>query len=223
MNLRQFCIVDTETTGVGPTDVPVEVAVLRLSDGALFQTLINPQRPIPLSARAVHHIRDEDVAAASTLADVGAQLTTFTAGHVLVAHNASFDARMLPMLAERTWLCTLRLARHLLPDIGHGNELLFEYFECERDGNVAHRAAADVRMTAAVLPHLLALAGARWGETSADELIAKANAPLVVKRMPFGKYRDQLIEEIPASYIQWVLKSVEDLDPDLRYTLQLAA
>ena len=38
--------------------------------------------------------------------------------------------------------------------------------------------------------------------------------------MPFGKYRGEDLGEIPAWYIQWLLREVPDLDPDLRENLE---
>ena len=35
-------------------------------------------------------------------------------------------------------------------------------------------------------------------------------------RMPFGKYRDQDLDDIPDSYLLWVLNNVESLNPFLR-------
>jgi hypothetical protein len=31
-------------------------------------------------------------------------------------------------------------------------------------------------------------------------------------RMPFGKHRDQLIEDVPTSYLHWLLREVHDLE-----------
>ena len=32
-------------------------------------------------------------------------------------------------------------------------------------------------------------------------------------RMPFGKYRDRRIVDIPHDYLKWVIETVENLDP----------
>lgn len=39
-------------------------------------------------------------------------------------------------------------------------------------------------------------------------------------RMPFGKYRDEWLEDIPTDYIQWVLAHCENLRPNLRNALE---
>lgn len=39
-------------------------------------------------------------------------------------------------------------------------------------------------------------------------------------RMPFGKYKGQLMENIPVDYFEWCLAKLEDLSPSLRDEMQ---
>lgn len=220
--LKDFCVIDTETTGVGDADTPVEVAAIRLSDGAQFESFVNPGRPIPVEARAVHHIRDDDVADAPTLDTLAPALIEFVGEGVLVAHNARFDRRMLPFLSGRPWLCTMRLARHLIDDaFSYSNAALFELL-CPDGASMAtnaHRAADDARITAAILPALLELAATRWGRMDAAALVDRVNEPYLVRRMPFGKHRGQPLEQLPKSYVRWLLRDCANLEEDLRASL----
>lgn len=102
--LRELtCVVfDTETTGLLPSsgDEIVQIAALRLLGGKRipgeeFETLVNPERPIPSSATEVHHVTNEMVADAPTIAKVGKQFHKFAHDAVLVAHNAPFDLEFL--------------------------------------------------------------------------------------------------------------------------------
>lgn len=43
---------------------------------------------------------------------------------------------------------------------------------------------------------------------------------MTIRYMPFGKYRDQLIEAVPKSYLQWLLANATNLAPDLRAAMQ---
>ncbi|PRY22630.1 DNA polymerase-3 subunit epsilon [Aliiruegeria haliotis] len=102
--LRELtCVVfDTETTGLLPSsgDEIVQIAALRLLGGKripgeTFESLVNPQRPIPASATEVHHVTNEMVANAPTIDVVGRRFHGFAQGAVLVAHNAPFDMEFL--------------------------------------------------------------------------------------------------------------------------------
>ncbi|MCF3974565.1 3'-5' exonuclease [Paracoccus salsus] len=101
------CVVfDTETTGLEPTDRIVQIAGVRIARGKLtgerFETLVNPGRPIPPGATAIHHVTDEMVADAP---DMTAALTAFhhfAEDSVLIAHNAPFDMGLLRAAAAET-------------------------------------------------------------------------------------------------------------------------
>lgn len=89
----KFAVVDCETTGVDEDDTVVEIAVVRLDDGAEFSSLINPGRPIPPVASFVHHLTEADVAGAPHMADLEEELRQFIGGRTLAANNAAFDSR----------------------------------------------------------------------------------------------------------------------------------
>lgn len=156
----RYAIVDVETTGFSPReDRVVEVACVVVDAGfrevASFSSLVDPGRPIPAHATAVHGIRDRDVAASPTLAALRPRLRALTAGAIVVAHNASFDRRFLPCLEDREWLCTLHLARRAFPHApAYKNQVLRAYLGIDDPrlrGRAAHRAFADVIVTAGVL------------------------------------------------------------------------
>src|SRR5690606_31489249 len=90
-------VVDTETTGVYPSDRIVEIAMVTLSlDGELldvWDTLVHPQRDV--GASYVHGITPSMVANAPTFADVAGDVGVRLAGACVAAHNLPFDSRML--------------------------------------------------------------------------------------------------------------------------------
>ncbi len=69
---------DTETTGIQPAnDRVIEIAAYDPLDGRQFVQLVNPGRPIPAEATAIHHITNEMVAEAPSFAEVADQFTAF--------------------------------------------------------------------------------------------------------------------------------------------------
>jgi DNA polymerase III subunit epsilon len=124
-----FVVLDLETTGGGPAPEGItEIGAVRVERGRLtatFATLVNPRRPIPSFVQHLTGITDDMVATAPVLAEALPRFLAFAGDAVLVAHNAAFDLGHLnaahAALAGRPLdvavLCTLRLARRLLPDL----------------------------------------------------------------------------------------------------------
>ncbi len=114
-----YVVVDVETSGFEPEEGAevIEVAAVRFQAGEpldKFASLVRPNRPIPPSASAVHFLTTKMVLGAPPAAAVMAALDDFVkADEIVVAHNARFDRKFLPVLQPRTWCCSYRFARHL--------------------------------------------------------------------------------------------------------------
>ncbi|HTR79416.1 MAG TPA: 3'-5' exonuclease [Gemmatimonadaceae bacterium] len=164
---ESFVVVDVETTGTSALrgDRVTEVAVVLVRKGkptVVFDTLVNPERPIPARIAALTHITSEMVRDAPRFAEIAPQLSGALEGHVFVAHNAAFDWRFLstemqratgrPLLGRR--LCTVRMARMFVPALRRRSlDVVAGYFGIP---NVArHRAGGDALATAHVLVRLL--------------------------------------------------------------------
>jgi DNA polymerase III subunit epsilon len=141
----------------------------------VFESLVQPGISIPARIAMLTGITDELVRQAPVFDAVADALLAALAGRVFVAHNARFDWAFLSAEVRRsralgltgTQLCTVRLARRLLPDLpSRSLDSLSEYFALENPAR--HRAAGDALVTAQLLERLLRLARERGARTLSD-------------------------------------------------------
>ncbi len=162
-------VLDTETTGLDPRDGHrlVEFAGIELRDrvatGRVLHFHVNPGRPMPAEAEAVHGLTDEFLAAMPPFADRADALIDFLGDAVLVAHNAAFDLRFLNMELERLGretidaarvVDTLELARQRFPGGKHTLDALCLRFGIDRSVRVRHGALIDAELLADVYVEL---------------------------------------------------------------------
>ena len=164
---RSYVVVDVETTGGRPDngDRITEIAAVVVRDGQVaetFETLVNPQRSIPPWITHLTNISWEMVRDKPTFPDICDQLLSVMEGRVFVAHNATFDWKFVSAEVERATgrriegprLCTVRLARKLLPQLPRRS---LDHVTAHYGIDIAarHRAAGDAVATAHVLLRLL--------------------------------------------------------------------
>jgi len=205
-----FATIDFETTGLFPSkhDRAIEVAVVHSDpDGTItgrWETLINPGRD--LGPQRIHAIRAADVRSAPTFADIAAELVELLSGRVVVAHNASFDQRFLLAELDRIayWapqfdpLCTMRLARDILP--GAGRSLADCCAAFDIDLADAHRASADAFATAQLLEAYIA-STSDWGGWAYALAEAQPWAPHEAPRLAWFS-RDEVSTDEPADFLE---------------------
>ncbi len=172
-----FAVVDVETTGLRARagDRVTEIAVVHVDGGRVelaLASLVNPEVPIPAYITALTGISDELVRDAPPFALVADELLAALHGRVFVAHNAAFDWRFVSAELERAGafvprverLCTVRMARALVPELERRNlDSVRQFFGIETDHR--HRAGGDALVTAAVLRRLLGRAAESGIET----------------------------------------------------------
>jgi DNA polymerase-3 subunit epsilon len=102
-----FTTLDTETTGLDPSDGHrvIEVALLRYDmTGRLLEQFVerfDPQRAIDPKAQAVHKISYADLAGKPLFGSMAAEMkAVMERGDFIIAHNLPFDAKF--MAAEFT-------------------------------------------------------------------------------------------------------------------------
>ena len=162
-----YTVVDVETTGTSPErgHRVTEIAAVRVENGEIrdvFQTLVNPERPIPPFITALTSISWEMVKDAPRFREVCDELLTRMEGTIFVAHNASFDWKFITAEVERATsrrldgrrLCTVRLARAMLPQLRRKSlDWVANHYGVQIEGR--HRAGGDALATAHCLIRML--------------------------------------------------------------------
>lgn len=165
-----FAVVDVETTGVRSRrdDRITEIAVVLVCGDRrelVFDSLVNPGRPIPGFVTSITGITDQMVRAAPRFEEVCERVLNVLSGRVFVAHNMRFDWSFVSSELRRSRdvrldgprLCTVRLARRLVPMAQSCSlDALSYLFGFENPAR--HRAAGDALVTAQLLNRLLGLA-----------------------------------------------------------------
>ncbi|EXU76158.1 exodeoxyribonuclease X [Erwinia mallotivora] len=213
-------VIDTETCGlqggiveVASVDVINNTIVNPMSD------LICPDRPISRQAMAIHRITESMVAGKPTIEQA---IHRYHGSNYYVAHNASFDRRMLPEM-QGEWICTMTLARGLWPGRKYGNQALRESLQLEVEtppGLHAHRALYDCYVTASLLIRIMTFSG--W---DAGEMVRRMQVRGSAVTFPFGKYRGSKVDEVvkrDPGYLKWMLKNIPDLNASLRSAIERA-
>ena len=169
----EYLAVDTETNGRGGDDCELtEVGTALVGAGEVHDTwesLVRVERPLSRGIERFTGITQGMVDGAPAPADVLPELGRLMRGRILVAHNASFDRRVLRQAFERCdleWpdppvICTVALARRCAPLVRRrGLASLADALGIEVE--VAHRALPDAltcaRVLCALFPKLCMLA-----------------------------------------------------------------
>jgi DNA polymerase-3 subunit epsilon len=191
MNLSRlsYAVVDVETTGGSPAygHRITEIAVVVVTDGRvtdIFERLVNPDRIIPPFITHLTGIDGSMVSAAPRFEEIVPDLVMALAGNIFVAHNAQFDWGFVSAELERAVgkrptalrLCTVRLARALLPQlprktldhVAHHYGVLDVPSRYPLKRRTRHSAAGDAIITAHCLLRMIDDAADRGFTTWAD-------------------------------------------------------
>lgn len=200
-------VADTETTGFPPDAEMVEVG---WTDLRLYPSgweieddqraaFVNPGRPIPAEASAIHGITDDMVVDGISPDEARRMITAGPA--ILVAHNVDFDSKFLRG-HNLPWICTLRCARELWPGMrNHKNETIREELGIvvpTKHG--AHRAGYDSAVTARILLELL-------NHMTVEQMVEISKPTREPLRMPFGRHAGKRFSDIDPGYLGWILGS----------------
>ncbi len=153
------CVVfDLETTGLEPTAAEIiEIGAFKVKGKELqsvFSNLVHPEKPISAEITRITGIDNEMVKDAPYAETVLNKFIEFIGSDLLIAHNADFDIpflkhhlkKYLNVEIENQVACTLKLSRHLLPNLyNHKLHTVGEHFNLPIKNR--HRAIGDVEIT----------------------------------------------------------------------------
>lgn len=122
-----YCILDIETTGGQYNEEGItEIAIYKYDGHEVidqFISLVNPEKPIQPFVVKLTGINNAMLRSAPKFYEVAKRIIEITEGCIIVAHNASFDYRILSTEFRRLGytfkkptLCTVELAKKLIPE-----------------------------------------------------------------------------------------------------------
>jgi DNA polymerase-3 subunit epsilon len=238
LNLKNpIVFFDLETTGIDiATDRIVEISYLKVKPNGEEVTKtrkINPERPIPPQATAIHGISDEDVKDCPTFKQIAKSLAADIEGCDLAGFNSNrFD---IPLLAEEFLRAGVEIDLNKrkfidVQTIFHKKEqrtLSAAYkFYCGKELTDAHTAEADTKATYEVLMSQLDMYDDLENDVNflskyssfnrnvdfAGRFIYDDNNQEVIN---FGKYKGRKVAEvlmIDPGYYGWIMDGNFTLD-----------
>ena len=202
-------VFDTETTGIMPGDGHriVEIGAVemvnRVATGRTFHTYIDPERPMPKDAQAVHGLSSSFLTGQPVFEMVVNDFLAFIEDSPLVAHNAAFDMEFLNWELKRARLAliphsraidTLEISRKINPGAKHTLDALCSRYGIDLSGRTKHGALVDAELLARVY---VELTGGR--QIGFDLAADAAEEQLPVERVNFGiRHHVALPEELEA-------------------------
>lgn len=241
--MAKYIILDTETTGAGENDRIIQLGYMVLGNGDIEvqNEFCSTEIPISFGAMEVHHITPDMIADKPACSETTAYkrlLELNTEDNYIIIHNAPFDIGMLEkegFSLNMKLIDTLRCAKHVYDDEEAHRLQYFRYkmglykeeeAEAKKLGIEvkAHDAIGDVLTLKLFLSELKKSVQEKFiGENPVEKMVSLTKEPIFIKTFRFGKYKGRDLADVAledAGYLRWMLKSMDPLDPDLRYSIE---
>lgn len=224
LSKETFICFDCETTGLEPREARlIEIGVCKFTFDEIlerYETLIDPETPIPPLTTEIHHITDEMVEGKPKAREVLRDVLKMIGSHILVGHGIQLDVAFVSeeckracipcTLHENPFFDTLRMARLYGKSPINSLEKLREHFNIPEEG--AHRAMSDAIVNIEVFKKL------STGFKTVQDLQKRLERPILLKAMPLGKHKGRPFPDIPVEYLRWA--ATKDFDQDLLFSLR---
>ena len=142
----------------------------------------------------------------------------------VVAHNYFYDMKVLQrhgIELPKKSICTWRIAKKIFQSMPEIQETNLPYLRFALNLDVplellCHRAGNDSYITAKLLEFFVGMMEEMGiidqTKPYGPQIEKYSNSPIIYERMPFGKYKNELMTSIPASYWQWSMKNTQWFD-----------
>lgn len=216
---KQVIIYDLETTGLNYTkDKIIEMYFYNVSQQTCLHLLVNPGVVVPPETVKVHGLTNMDLKNKPKFKDVMDDIEDFVGENpYLISHNnIAFDKKFL--LSEilrsgfekpKNWkfIDTLHLARIAYPELSnYKQDTLREKLNISNKGN--HRANKDVLDLVTIYEKIITTLETQLQKKLTIRDIYKMSKHFTYKKMPFGKYKNQKLEDVPQDYVVWLQQNV---------------
>jgi len=240
--MTKYIILDTETTGTAEEDRVIQLGymVLDAKEIEVHNEFCSADVPINFAAMEVHGITPEMIEGKPKCTEMPAYkrlLELNTPENYMIIHNAPFDLKMLEKEGFEVTMKvidTLRVAKHIFEDEEAHRLQYFRYkMELYKEEEAeakklgievkAHDAIGDVLVLKLFLTKLRKAVEEKFpGENPVEKMVDLTNTPILVKTFRFGKHKGKTLQEVAqedAGYLRWMLSSMDNLDDDLRYSI----
>jgi len=229
---------DIETTGIEQNDKVCSIGMILLDDKNNITTnyeLINEHKKINSKASSINHITNEMLKDKPSFQDslsINILEKNNNNSTTIVGHNINFTLNILKnsgFIFKGDTIDTMRISKHLIED-SESYSLQFLRYDLKlykdddknlKESNLdikltAHNAISDALVVKELYEYHL--------QTENKKMLSMlSNQPVLMKKLPFGKYQGSYIEEIyntNRAYLEWMLNTIVDIDEDLRYSIE---
>lgn len=224
---------DLDTTGLEVSDKICSIALIN-DENFFIDELLNEGKKIPPLASSIHHITNEMIKNRSTFKESEAYSFLFknnSSENILVGHNIKFHLEKLAS-AGLVWqgrsIDTLRVSKHLLKEcelfalsVLRYELRLYRDEECEVE-KLGYEMACNAHSSFIKAVDVKLLYNYLLDFTTLEQMQELSFKNVLLEKLEFGKYQGRYIEEIAINdraYLEWMLRNVDDLDEDLKYTI----
>ncbi len=205
----RFVAIDLETTGlsVETGDRIIEIGAVIFENGKKvkeFNTLVDPNRPIPSAASRVNHIYDHDVIGAPKTKEALSMFLDFLGDvanreAMVVAHNAPFDLKFLMTAfnycgynVKVNYIDTLKYSRKFVKNLSNYKlGTVARHFKISN--KKAHRATSDAEVCGQIFINLMKIADLAVEEHHAS--FRKSDNAISEREMEVCAYIQKVIQE----------------------------
>jgi DNA polymerase-3 subunit epsilon len=163
---KRYVICDIEATGLDTDRDLIEIALITFENEKIveiYETLINPLRPIPEHISHLTNISNRDLREAPKFYDLADSIRARLEGAVFVSHNTEFDLGLLKKKFQEMGqelkvknFCTLKVAQLEIPGLQNYNlDALCSFFGIKIENR--HRAIGDALATLELFRELMNL------------------------------------------------------------------